>query len=197
MRGVSKVKLLRPCPRPSAGVEAKERRHSRSTSPVTRRVVSQHMTDSHTAFPMMTHRDVSPLFPGCFSAYCHDAMTDDARSPKRRRVSASSPTIHIVDPGAWSPSESDSDADGGKEKYARDLDFWLEDGNLILLAGPSAFRVYRGLLTRNSPVFADMFTAGSAGATETFDNCPVVRLVDHPQDLRDFLQYLMPCSPLA
>ncbi|PIL26172.1 hypothetical protein GSI_11927 [Ganoderma sinense ZZ0214-1] len=121
-------------------------------------------------------------------------MTDDPRSPKRPRLSVSPRAILIVSPGDSSGSESDA---AGEEKYTRDLDFWLDDGNLILLAGRSAFRVYRGLLVKNSPVFADMFTTGSAGATETFDNCPVVRLADHPQNLRDFLQYLMPCSALV
>lgn len=56
----------------------------------------------------------------------------------------------------------------------------LSDSNLILLAGRSAFRIYRGLLAKPPPVFADMLAAGSADATQTFDGCPVVHLPDHP-----------------
>ena len=41
-----------------------------------------------------------------------------------------------------------------------------------------------------------MFATGSRDATETFDDCPIILLPDHPEDLRDFLQYLMQCSPL-
>ena len=117
-------------------------------------------------------------------------MTLDSRSPKRRRVSSSVTPVVIVAPGE-SPELAH-----GQEKFIRHADFWLDDGNLILLAGDTAFRVYKGLLTKNSAVFADMFATGSADATETFDGCPVVRLPDHPVDLGDFLQYLMPCSKL-
>ena len=84
----------------------------------------------------------------------------------------------------------------GQESFTRDPDFWLEDGNLILLAGATAFRVYRGILVKKSTVFADMFATGSLDTTETFDGCPVVRLSDHPKDLQDFFQYLIPCSDI-
>ncbi|KAI1795347.1 hypothetical protein LXA43DRAFT_992392, partial [Ganoderma leucocontextum] len=118
-------------------------------------------------------------------------MTDsDSRSTKRRRTSTSSPALVIVAPG--DPSEPAKD----QETFTRHADFWLEDGNLVLLAGATAFRVFRSILVKKSAVFADMVAAGSADATETFDDCPVVRLPDDPEDLRDFLQYLMPCSAL-
>ncbi|KAI1795348.1 hypothetical protein LXA43DRAFT_38340 [Ganoderma leucocontextum] len=112
-------------------------------------------------------------------------MAEDARSTKRRRVSSRHKTIVL---------DSSTQANG-QEKLARSADFWLDDGNLILLAGETAFRVYKGILTKNSGVFADMFAAGSADATESFDGCPVVRLSDDPEDLGDFLQHLMLCSP--
>ena len=117
-------------------------------------------------------------------------MALDSRSAKRRRVSSSANPLIIVAPGD-SPELA-----RGQEKFTRHTDFWLDDGNLILLAGDTAFRVYRDLLTKNSAVFADMFATGSADATETFDDCPVVCLPDHPTDLGDFLQYLMSCSKL-
>ena len=71
-----------------------------------------------------------------------------------------------------------------------------DDGNLILLAGTTAFRVYRGILIKKSAVFADMFDTGSLDASQMFDGCPVVHLSDHPEDLRDFFQYLIPCLDL-
>ncbi|PIL26500.1 hypothetical protein GSI_12258 [Ganoderma sinense ZZ0214-1] len=115
-------------------------------------------------------------------------MTLDSRSTKRRRVSDSPQTIVILPPGqSRKPAK-------GQEQFTRHADFWLDDGNLILIAGDTAFRLYQGLLTKSSAVFADMFATGSADATETFDGCPVVRLPDHPADLGDFLQCLMPCS---
>ncbi|PIL26543.1 hypothetical protein GSI_12301 [Ganoderma sinense ZZ0214-1] len=120
-------------------------------------------------------------------------MTLDSRSTKRRRVSSSPQTIVILPPG----QSRTLDSDNGQQQFTRHADFWLDDGNLILIAGDTAFRVYQGLLKKVSSVFADMFATGSADATETFDGCPVVRLPDHPKDLSDFLQYLMPCSKLT
>ena len=111
-------------------------------------------------------------------------MARNSLSAKRRRISNDANPVVIVTLAR------------GQEKFTRHADFWLDDGNLILLAGGTAFRVYKGLLTKHSAVFSDMFATGSADATEAFDGCPVVRLPDHPKDLRDFLQYLMPCSKL-
>ncbi len=119
-------------------------------------------------------------------------MSDDLRSTKRCRRSSSPDRVVIVAPG---DSESSKSADG-HDQFTRHADFWLEDGNLILLAARTAFRVYRGLLVKKSAVFADMFVTGSPDANEMFDGCPVIRLPDHPDDLQHFLQYLMPCSPL-
>ena len=81
-----------------------------------------------------------------------------------------------------------------EDPFTRDPDFWLEDGNIILLAGNTAFRVYRGLLKKHSVVFADMFATATVDAGETFEDCPVVRLSDHPEDLKDLLTCIMPCS---
>ncbi|RPD58558.1 hypothetical protein L227DRAFT_576943 [Lentinus tigrinus ALCF2SS1-6] len=36
--------------------------------------------------------------------------------------------------------------------------FWPEDGTIILLAGQVKFRVYRGVLTEHSPLFAEMLS---------------------------------------
>ncbi|KAM5539317.1 hypothetical protein V8D89_007008 [Ganoderma adspersum] len=83
---------------------------------------------------------------------------------------------------------------GVEEPFTRDPDFWLEDGSITLLAGNTAFRVYRGLLRKHSVVSADMFTTATADAgVETFEDCPVVRLPDHPEDLKDVLTCMMPC----
>ena len=134
-----------------------------------------------------SHGDVD-----CFLLPSRPIMGHDSRSTKRRRTSDDgSPILLIVAPGR--PFKSTVD----QEVFTRDTDFWLEDGNLILLAGSTAFCVHRSLLVKKSAVFAEMFPKDSyLDSAESFDGCPVARLPDHPQDLRDFLQYLMPCSPL-
>ncbi|TEB27564.1 hypothetical protein FA13DRAFT_1634414 [Coprinellus micaceus] len=50
-----------------------------------------------------------------------------------------------------------------------DEELWYGDGNLIILSGDLAFRVYRGLLSKGSPVFGDMFEFPTAQGRER--NC--------------------------
>ncbi|PIL26456.1 hypothetical protein GSI_12214 [Ganoderma sinense ZZ0214-1] len=77
----------------------------------------------------------------------------------------------------------------------RDPDLWLEDGNIVLVAGDVAFRIYRGLLTKQSTVFSDMFATGNPVAEdEHLDDCPVVRLPDGPSDLKHLLHFLVPST---
>ena len=117
-------------------------------------------------------------------------MAHNSRSTKRRRTSGGPQALVVVALG------ESSSAAKGQETFTRHADFWLDDGNLILLAGTIASRVFRSILIKKSAAFADMFATGTLDATEAFDDCPVVRLSDHPEDLQDFLQYLMPCSAL-
>ena len=87
-------------------------------------------------------------------------MSHDSRSTKRRRTSDDSNgrPILIVAPGEWfKPTQA-------VEVFTRHADFWLGDGNLILLAGATAFRVFRSILVKKCVVFADMFTTGSPDA---------------------------------
>ncbi|KAL1946218.1 hypothetical protein VTO73DRAFT_15345 [Trametes versicolor] len=82
--------------------------------------------------------------------------------------------------------------DIGVSKLARDTDTWLEDGNIVLVAGTRAFRVYKGLLAAQSSMFADMFFASRPQADELFEGCPVVRLSDSPEELKHLLDVLIP-----
>ena len=75
-----------------------------------------------------------------------------------------------------------------------DEEFWLEDGNIILISSSTAFRIYRGLLAARSSVFADMFTASSSKPDESYEGCPVIHLSESPEDLRHFLRVLLPKS---
>lgn len=85
--------------------------------------------------------------------------------------------------GAGVPSAGD---------WTRDTETWLEDGNIVLVAGTTAFRLYKGLLAAQSSVFADIFVASGSQAGEVFEGCPVVCLPDSPEDLRHLLHILVP-----
>ncbi|OBZ75779.1 hypothetical protein A0H81_04997 [Grifola frondosa] len=52
------------------------------------------------------------------------------------------------------------------------------------------FRVHRGILSRYSPVFRDLFTVPQPSDAPTLCGCPVVDLFDDPAYLSDLLQAL-------
>lgn len=56
-------------------------------------------------------------------------------------------------------------------------DLWFEDGNVVLIAEYTGFRVFKGVLARYSEVFRDMFQIPQPiHPEESFDGCPVVHL---------------------
>ncbi|KAJ6588153.1 hypothetical protein B0H19DRAFT_978031 [Mycena capillaripes] len=69
-------------------------------------------------------------------------------------------------------------------------ELWFEDGNLVIQAGTSLFRVYRGVLRRASSVFDDMLSFPQPPDSELFEGCPVVRLTDSEAEVEVFLKAL-------
>ena len=67
--------------------------------------------------------------------------------------------------------------------WEKDKDLWFDDGNIVLVTGARGFRVYRGILTRASVVFQDLFKLPQPAHAETFEGCPVVRLHDSAKDM--------------
>ncbi|KAJ7612161.1 hypothetical protein FB45DRAFT_1065523 [Roridomyces roridus] len=67
-------------------------------------------------------------------------------------------------------------------------ELWFPDGNLIIQAGSSQFRVYRGLLASRSPVFQDMMSFPQPPDSELVDGCPLVLLPGSEMEVRVFLK---------
>ncbi|KAJ7084655.1 hypothetical protein B0H15DRAFT_910943 [Mycena belliarum] len=80
--------------------------------------------------------------------------------------------------------------DSGIQPSGRVQDLWFEDGNLVIQAGTSQFRVYRGILAARSPVFLDMLSFPQPADSELVDGCPVVRLPDAELEVSEFLKAL-------
>jgi hypothetical protein len=70
----------------------------------------------------------------------------------------------------------------------RDPHLWFEDGSIVLETESTQFRVYRGILAANSPVFKDMFSLPQPEEQELVEGCPIVTLHDSPVDLGHFLR---------
>lgn len=69
-------------------------------------------------------------------------------------------------------------------------EIWFSDGNIILLAGSTGFKVHQGQLARHSDFFAALFSLPTPGDEPTYDGCVYIRLDDSPIDVHHFLQAL-------
>ena len=75
----------------------------------------------------------------------------------------------------------------------RDEQYWYSTGDIVLVANHQvAFKVYVGLLTKESAVFRYLVNKDvpQPEHQESIDNCPVIHLTDDPQDLRTFLAFI-------
>lgn len=111
----------------------------------------------------------------------------------RPTTEAGNDSLTIFRALAWSDTDSDA---GAAPPFIRDQEFWIDDGTIILIARGIGFRVYRGLLAAQSPIFRDTFSCASPSksAGESFDGCPVVHLADSPEDLKYLLRVILPVT---
>ncbi|KAJ6500845.1 hypothetical protein C8R45DRAFT_979321 [Mycena sanguinolenta] len=74
--------------------------------------------------------------------------------------------------------------------FDRAAELWFEDGNLVVQAENSQFRVYRGVLAAKSPIFCDMLSFPQPSDSEIIEGCPLVRLPDSATEVNAFLRAL-------
>ncbi|KAJ7221390.1 hypothetical protein GGX14DRAFT_353760 [Mycena pura] len=69
-------------------------------------------------------------------------------------------------------------------------DLWFPDGNIILQAGNTQFRVYQGILAARSPIFQDMLSLRVVQPqdAELVEGCPLVHLPDSANEVTAFLK---------
>ncbi|KAJ7217734.1 hypothetical protein GGX14DRAFT_597673 [Mycena pura] len=80
------------------------------------------------------------------------------------------------------------------ENTIRDSEFYFEDGNIVLSAKEDGttvyFRLHRSILTKHSPVFADMFAMPSPPTADCYDDAPLVEMHDEADVLGLFIGLL-------
>ena len=71
----------------------------------------------------------------------------------------------------------------------RSEEVWFDDGNIVLQAGDTAFKMYRGILSRESPFFRDMFSLPQSDATmaDCYEGCFLITVHDKPDEMKKFL----------
>lgn len=64
-------------------------------------------------------------------------------------------------------------------------EIWFEDGNIVLQAEATLFKVYRGVLAKNSAVFKSILSIPQppSGTDAAVEGCPVVHLSDSAVDV--------------
>ncbi|KAF8208572.1 hypothetical protein K438DRAFT_1961174 [Mycena galopus ATCC 62051] len=60
----------------------------------------------------------------------------------------------------------------------RSTEYWFDDGNIVLQAESTQFRVAKSVLSRHSSVFRDMFTLPLPADEPTVENCPKCTRID-------------------
>ncbi|KZT25453.1 hypothetical protein NEOLEDRAFT_1133371 [Neolentinus lepideus HHB14362 ss-1] len=76
-----------------------------------------------------------------------------------------------------------------EQGFARCDELWFEDGNVILQAETTLFRVFRSIMAAYSQIFMDMFSLpwSQANSPEGSDGKALVVMHDTAEDLRHFL----------
>ncbi|TCD63696.1 hypothetical protein EIP91_005101 [Steccherinum ochraceum] len=81
-------------------------------------------------------------------------------------------------------------ADEPSTDYEHSLDFWFADGNVVLVAQKTAFRVHQSVLVRKSVIFQDMFAIPQPEDANIYEGCAVVELSDAAEDIKEVLTVL-------
>ncbi|KAF6747893.1 hypothetical protein DFP72DRAFT_918092 [Ephemerocybe angulata] len=82
-----------------------------------------------------------------------------------------------------------------RSPYERSSDTWYRDGNIVLQAGNTQFKVHQGLLERQSTVFSEIFSQPQKTGEETVEGCRVVDLEESDEDVQLLLTALYEPRP--
>ena len=107
-------------------------------------------------------------------------------------VTVSSPTLTISTISDITPTESSEGAEGeGTEPTTiRHETFYLEDGNVEILCGPTVFRVHSPIVSFSSPKLRDILSPSALLRAEIPQGCPRIVFPDSPEDLAVLLKMI-------
>ena len=91
---------------------------------------------------------------------------------KRPRTSESSPSPEGIDP------------------VKRSTQLWFDDGNVVVQAESTQFRVHRSVLSLHSQIMKDCFSCPQPADAPMVEDCPVVHLSDSADDIEKLCAFL-------
>ncbi|KAF6759127.1 hypothetical protein DFP72DRAFT_1167029 [Ephemerocybe angulata] len=83
----------------------------------------------------------------------------------------------------------------GQSPFERSSETWYHDGNIVLQAGNTQFKVHQGLLERQSIVFSELFSQPRKPGERTVEGCRVVDLEESEGDVQLLLTALYEPRP--
>ncbi|EKM49651.1 uncharacterized protein PHACADRAFT_214184 [Phanerochaete carnosa HHB-10118-sp] len=84
---------------------------------------------------------------------------------------------------------ADTDREIPVHTLSRHPDLWFEDGNIVLQAEDTVFKVFKSVLSKHALLFADIFSLPQPSKEqEQYDGCVLVKVHDEPKHMATFLQ---------
>ena len=107
-------------------------------------------------------------------------------------VTVSSPTSTISTISDLAPTESSEGVEegGAEPTTARHETFYLEDGNVEILCGPTVFRVHSPIVSFSSPKLRDILSPPALLGAEIPEECPRIVLPDSAEDFAILLKMI-------
>jgi hypothetical protein len=110
------------------------------------------------------------------------------------------PQLHFSQQDLMSASQSDtlppkkrqrSSNNEAEDQRARSM-YWFEDGNIVLQAEETLFRVHQSVLSLHSSIFKDTFAMPQPPSQENkhVAGCPVIPLSDTAEDITNLISLL-------
>jgi len=84
------------------------------------------------------------------------------------------------------PAKRQRHEDSDIEDIKKSSEYWFDDGNIILQAGTTVYRVHSSILIRHSKVFKHMFSTPKPHGKQ-IDGCPVTVLTDKEADIENMM----------
>ena len=74
----------------------------------------------------------------------------------------------------------------------RSDEIWFDDGNVVVQAEQMVFKVYKGILCRESTLFEGMLALPIpfGDQSDYFDNCPLIKMSDRAEEIALFLSVM-------